>query len=226
MFDLTKVYLSCFKSVVPILIAQISAILLQIFWLQLLVTQMGLGIDGIAYTAVITALTMVLPIMIYARYVKAETRKSFLLSKEYSIWENWAQYFKLGLPGAFSFCVMLTLFQSMIVLSNHFGPTAAQNMGFLSSLLQVLMRIGNGANQTTTTIVGNLIGANQAALARKMAINIALQSFTICLAISIPLYLCRDRLLDFMYGGEGINITMAKDCMIVVAAINIVWSGF
>ena len=88
------------------------------------------------------------------------------------------------------------------------------------------MQVGCGARQTTATIIGNLIGANQAALARKMAINIALQSFTICLAISIPLYLCRERLLEFMYGGEGIDITMAKDSMIVVAAINIVWSGF
>ena len=160
MFDLTKLYMSCFKSVVPVLIGQISAILLQIVCLELLVTKFDLGIAGIAFSSVITILTMVFPVIIYARYVKPETRQSYLLSKEYSIWENWAQYFKLGLPGAFSFMVMLTLFQSMIVLSNHFGPTAAQNMGFLHSLVQVIMQIGCGARQTTATIVGNLIGAN------------------------------------------------------------------
>ena len=78
MFDLTKLYMSCFKSVVPVLIGQISAILLQIVCLELLVTKFDLGIAGIAFSSVITILTMVFPVIIYARYVKPETRQSFL----------------------------------------------------------------------------------------------------------------------------------------------------
>ena len=81
-FDLTKLYMSCFKGVLPVIAAQISAILLQIACLELLVTKSELGIDGIAYSSVITSLTLVLSVLIYARYVKPETRQSFLLSKE------------------------------------------------------------------------------------------------------------------------------------------------
>ena len=88
------------------------------------------------------------------------------------------------------------------------------------------MQIGGGTRQTTATIVGNLIGANQAALARRMAINIILQCFTICLVISIPLYLYRERILQFLYGGEGIDITMAIDSMILISALIIIFPGF
>ena len=113
MYDLTKLYLGCFESTVPSMVIQIIACLMHIFWLQFLVIECEWGLSGIAIASSITALTMFLMTLAYARFIHAETRESFRLAKAYSIWDSWSVYLKLGVPGAACWALEVWSFRGM-----------------------------------------------------------------------------------------------------------------
>ena len=83
-----------------------------------------MGLNGIVIASTITGATMLLLTLAYARYCHNETRDSFHLSSESSVWSNWPQYFQLGLPGVFIMVFDNWGYQAMLLLSFHFGLEA------------------------------------------------------------------------------------------------------
>ena len=92
---------------------------------------------GIALASTITAMTMFGSVLAYARFIHEETRESFTTEEleRYSIWTNWWDYFKLGLPSALIYWIEMVSIQGLQILAVRFGAVAQQNFGFLFSIL-------------------------------------------------------------------------------------------
>ena len=99
------------------MVSQTLFTLLHIVWLHLFVVRFALDIEGIALASTLTSLTMFFSCQLYARYFYAKTQESFVLAREegHSLWEgsSWRDYFKLGLPGTFTFWLEITSFQGI-----------------------------------------------------------------------------------------------------------------
>ena len=78
MYDLTKLYLGCFESTMPAMLLQSIVSVLHLAWLQYLVFDREFGLNGIAMASSITASTMFLLTLAYARFIHPETRESFI----------------------------------------------------------------------------------------------------------------------------------------------------
>ena len=183
---------------------------------------------GIALASTITAMTMFGSVLAYARFFHKETRESFTTEEleRYSIWTNWWDYFKLGVPSAFIYWIEMVSIQGLQVLAVLFGSVAQQNFGFIYSILYVVVQFGYGSQQAMTIIVGNLIGANQVALAKKMAIYALLQLVVIGGMISFALFIYRDEILRIFSEGYDIDVSIARECMLLVALINLIIAYF
>ena len=86
----------------------------------------------------------------------------------------------------------------------------------------LIFQFGTGFQQTSIIILGNLIGANDVPLAKKMAFLMLVQVLTILSLISTGIYVFRSEILHlFSTEDENANITMALESMPLMSQINI-----
>ena len=124
MWDHTKLYLGCFKNTVPGVFIQATTVLLHFAFLHLLVTNLELGLPGIGIASSISLSTIFLSIFGYVRYIDPRTAESLRLASDYSIWDNWSQYFKLGVPISLILFILSGTFQGLQIMAIDFGVPA------------------------------------------------------------------------------------------------------
>ena len=92
---------------------------------------MSLDLHGIVLASTITGATMFAVTLAYTRFGHQETKESFIMSHGSSLWENWPQYLKLGVPGVLIMSFDNWGYQAMLLLAAYFGTAAQQNMAVL-----------------------------------------------------------------------------------------------
>ena len=106
-----------------------------------------------------------------------------------------------------------------------YGSVAQQNIGLVNTIIIVDTYIAIGMQQAVTIVVGNLIGANQVPLAKRMTLYTLQQLCLIGSTVSILLYVCRGSIIGLFTNDGQLDFKMAEDCMVLVAGWNII-AGF
>ena len=106
------------------MLIQLALSPLHIALLHFFVVYCEAGLLGIAIACSITGLALFGLTFAYARFCIPEMRKSFIESKEYSMWSSWPAYLKLGTAGAIFEAILSWSVRGIVIGSAFFGEEA------------------------------------------------------------------------------------------------------
>ena len=187
MFDLKKRFLNCMEiSWVPML-AQMGATLLHFLWLYLFVIKWQLEVLGLGIATAATYLTMLVMVEIYSHCFLPRIKVS-LFCPGREVFENWGEYFKLGVPATVMWCAEFWAFEIMVLLSGVIGIKEQAAMVIMFQVVSETYMINMGLQEASAALIGNQIGAVNVPLAKRYHKVIFCLCLTSGIIISILLF--------------------------------------
>ncbi|CAA2995978.1 DETOXIFICATION 49-like [Olea europaea subsp. europaea] len=165
-----RIYLRTQSITLPLTICAAMAILLHIPINYLLVLKLGLGIKGIALSAVWTNFNLVGSLIVYILLSGMYKRTWGGLSME--CFKEWKSHLNLAIPSCISVCLEWWWYEIMILLCGLLvnPKKTVSSMGILIQTTALIYIFPSSLSFSLSTRVGNELGARQPAKAKLAAI--------------------------------------------------------
>ncbi|KAF8085185.1 hypothetical protein N665_0677s0015 [Sinapis alba] len=171
-----RVYLRTQSKTLPLSICTAVASVLHFPIIFFLVSYLGLGIEGIAISGVVSNFNLVVFLFIYIAFLEDKLRNDEEgdVSEEScgSSVREWKKLLGLAIPSCVSVCLEWWCYEIMIVLCGLLiNPKATiASMGILIQITSLVYIFPNSLSFGVSTRVGNELGSNQPQRARRAAI--------------------------------------------------------
>ena len=156
-----------------------GAALLHFVWLYLFVIKWHLGVFGFGLASALTFLGMLITIEVYSHLCLPRIKESLVWPSRDVIFQDWGEYLRLGIPSAILFCAEYWAFGVLVPLSGNLGVAEQAAMVIIYQINNFPVFITVAICDTSITLVGNQIGANNVPLAKRYA------KVIFCLALAV-----------------------------------------
>ena len=108
------------------MITQFVTTSLHPVWLHLFVVVFEWDIHGIGLAQTLSSSILLTSTVVYAHFI--EDFKDALFLPDKSVWAEWREYFRLGVPTAAIFCAQYYSWQFLTIISGNLSVEAQANM--------------------------------------------------------------------------------------------------
>ncbi|CAA7029193.1 unnamed protein product [Microthlaspi erraticum] len=173
-----RVYLRTQSKTVPLSICTAIASVLHLPITYLLVSYLGLGLKGLAFSGVVSNFNLVASLFLYIAFFEEkqsnneEAEEVSKESYEEDSEKEWRKLIKLAIPSCVSVCLEWWCYEIMIVLCGYllYPQATVASMGILIQITSLVYILPSSLSFGVSTRVGNELGSNQPQRARKAAI--------------------------------------------------------
>lgn len=144
---------------------QIVGTALHVMWCYILVVRLEMGIVGTSIATCITYITMCVAITIYT-YTQRDISEA-LIKPNGETFNNLGYYLKLGIPSMLMLSMESWTFELLTLFAGYISIDVAASQVILINVAMQLFMVPFGIQQAAATLVGNSIGENNVAKAKK-----------------------------------------------------------
>ncbi|KAJ8625169.1 hypothetical protein MRB53_033699 [Persea americana] len=170
-----KIYLRTQKITMPLTVGAAIALILHVPANYILISLLGLGIQGAALAAALFDFNLLLALLIYLRF--SSLHENSWRGWSWECFREWKPLLNLAIPSCVSVCLEWWWYELMIVFSGLLAdaPDAISTMGILIQTTSLVYIFPSALSLAVSTRVGNELGANRPERAR-LSTKVALLS--------------------------------------------------
>jgi MATE family multidrug resistance protein len=187
---------------------------MHIFWLWLFVTYLEFGINGVPVAMIVTETLKIAIIFIYARCLPQLSEALFFPTSD--AFSGWPQYLKLALPSILMMCPEWWAFEVLTILSGLVGVNEQAVMVIAMNIVTILEMPALGFSEAAATVVGNSMGENDPALAKRYLRVSSFVSLPVIYFFASMTFLFRPQIASLYFeDGSELQIMLADVLKIV-----------
>lgn len=215
-YDLYKRWLACMRITLMPMVVMLVGTVIHVILCYVFINVLHYDILSLACASSLNAFFLMVTVIIFGRL--SSQIKLALAPFDREAFTGWWEYLKVSIPSTMMICAEWWAFLILSILSGILGVTSLASMSVCESVGALLWMVPLGIQEATCGIIGNCIGSNNVALAKRFFTMITIFTSVTISGLCLVILFARSQIIAFFTKDASV-IELCDKVFIVIACM-------